>query len=80
MKINSLVKVAILSIIITIGIPIIASILGIYRLSNGFPLEFTSFNFLGSETNFWNLTIDFLFWIIIAWAILKFLSIISKNK
>lgn len=51
-----------------------------YRLAKGFPLEFTSFNFLGSSTNYMNLLLDITFWFLVIWGIWKLLKKVLSNK
>ncbi len=51
-----------LSILISIVGPIIAFLFGASAISDGFPLKWTGFSLLGSETNYRALTINILFW------------------
>jgi len=65
--------ILVLSVVITVGIPFI------YFENNGFPLQFTSFNLLGSETNYLNLIFDIVFWFVIIWGVWKLITKISKR-
>lgn len=77
---KSFVIILILSIIVAIVGPVIAFGLGLGNISDGFPLEWSHFSFMGSNTNYNALLIDILFWFIIIWIIWKILSKLFKKK
>jgi len=57
----------ILSIVAAIGLPVLT-------FSNGFPLPWSRFSFLGSEENYTALMIDIVFWfivILVGWKIIE---------
>lgn len=70
----------IISIILTVTIPIIGFGLSDSNVVNGFPLQWTSFNLLGSETNYLNLLIDIVFWFFILFAFWKLFSKLMGKK
>ncbi len=71
---KSFVVILILSILISIGIPIIGFAMNIYQVMSGWPLEFSQFNFLGSTTDYTNLFLDIAFWFAVIWGIWKLVS------
>lgn len=77
---KTLIIILVLSTMITIVGPIIAFGAGLgSSISDGFPLKWTSFNFLGSNTNYTAIIIDIAFWFVIIWGVWKILFKRSKK-
>lgn len=74
----------ILSIAVAMGIPIIGFSLEAWTIGNGWPLKWTRFSFLGSESDYVALGIDIIFWFITIyigwWAIEKLWKNLHRNK
>lgn len=64
----------VLSVVVTYGIALFGFITENTRISNGLPLAFASFNFLGDSTNYPILLIDIVFWFIVIWGGWKLLK------
>lgn len=71
MSIKSFVVILVLSIVVTYGVAMFGFVTENIRISDGFPLAFTKFNFLGSSTNYLALMIDIVFWFFVIWVIWK---------
>ena len=71
---KSFIIILVLSVVVTYGVAFIAFATGIYKLANGFPFSFTSFNFLGAETDLTMLILDIAFWSATIWVIWKAIS------
>lgn len=69
-----------LSISISILWSVIAFALGNSSLASGFPLKWSSFNFLGSNADYLALFVDIAFWFIVIWGIWKLLQRLAKKK
>lgn len=76
---KSFLIIIILSVFLAVFLPIIAFALGVTTISYGFPLKWSTFSFLGSDTNYTSLIIDIAFWFIVIWGIWKFLFRKSKK-
>lgn len=69
-----IIGIFILSTVVTISLPIIAWSFGNQNISDGFPLKWTKFSFLGSESNYTALGIDIVFWFIVilgSWKLIE---------
>ena len=77
---KSFVVILILSIIISIFAPVIAFTLGFRFMSDGFPLKWSTFSLLGSNTNYNALLIDIAFWFVVIWGVWKLIQNSKKKK
>lgn len=77
---KSFVVILILSAIVAIIGPVIAFGLGLGNISDGFPLKWSTFNFLGSNTDYGALLMDIVFWFVIIWGIWKVLQKLFKRR
>jgi uncharacterized BrkB/YihY/UPF0761 family membrane protein len=77
---KSFIVILILSISTSILFSIIAFALGNSNLASGFPLMWSSFDLLGSNTDYLALLIDIVFWFIVIWGIWKVLQRASRKK
>lgn len=69
----------VLGVVVTYSVAMFGFVTENVNISNGFPFEFTSFNFLGSETNQTMLVIDVIFWSIILYGIWKIILKVIKK-
>lgn len=72
--------ILVLSVVISISIPLVAFALNIYQFMSGWPLEFSRFNFLGSTTNYTNFFLDIVFWFLVIWGVWKILQKAKSKK
>ena len=77
---KSFVVILILSITVSILWSLIAFALGNVTLASGFPLKWSTFNFLGSDTDYLALLIDIAFWFVVIWGIWKLLQKTSGKR
>ena len=70
----------ILSTLIAIVGPVIAFSLSIPIINDGFPFKWSTFNFLGSNTDYGALLMDIIFWFIVIWGIWKVLPKLFKKS
>ena len=77
---KSLVIILILSIFTTALWSMVTLSLGNYNLASGFPLKWSSFDFLGSDTNYLALLIDVGFWFVVIWGVWKLIQNSKKKK
>lgn len=77
---KSFVVIAILSVIVSIFLSVVAFAFGNYDLASGFPFKWSSFNFLGSNTDYGALLMDVVFWFIVIWGIWKILQKAKSKK
>ncbi len=68
---RSTITILLLSIFTTFGVAIIGFITRNELFSNGFPFKFTSFNFFGSETNYFMIILNIIFWYAVIWLVSK---------
>lgn len=69
---KSFIIILVLSVVITYGVAVLQFATGSIDNGGGLPFSFSSFNFLGSETNTSMLILDIIFWfviILILWQI-----------
>ncbi len=76
---KSFIIILVLSVVITIGVPLISFSLGQYKLAKGLPLEYVEFSFLGGSTNYSTFLIDIIFWFVIIWVVWKLLTKFLKR-
>lgn len=69
-----------LSVMVTIGIPIVGFLTATYQVMSGWPFRFTGFSFLGSTTDYTTLLLDIAFWFVVIWGIWKLLQKVSGKK
>jgi hypothetical protein len=65
--------ILVLSVVITIGLTLIGFVANLSIISNGFPLPWSDFNLLGSDTNYFYMLADMIFWFIallVVWEVL----------
>lgn len=77
---KSLVAILILSVIVTIAVPVIAFLIGNYKYADGFPFKWSRFNFLGSNTDYGTLMLDIAFWFLVIWGIWKLFPKLFKKR
>ena len=77
---KAFVVIFILSVSTSILWSVIAFALGNSNLASGFPLKWSSFGFLGSNTNYLALLIDIAFWFIVIWGVWKLIQNSKKKK
>lgn len=76
---KTLIVILVLSVVVTIGIPLIGFITNSYQVMSGWPFEFTGFSFLGGSTDYAILLLDIVFWFIIIWVLWKVLQKVLKR-
>jgi hypothetical protein len=69
----------VLSVVVTYGVAIIDFLVNKTKNVVGFPFAFSSFNFLGSETNQTMLFVDIIFWFIVLFGIWKLILRLIKR-
>lgn len=67
MSIKAGLLILIASFLITCGIAMFGFIIESPYLGDGFPFKFSTFNLLGSDTNYAMLFTDIAFWFVITW-------------
>ena len=72
--------ILVLSVVVTIGIPLVGFITTTYQIMSGRPFRFTGFSFLGSTTNYGTLLLDIAFWFVVIWGIWKVIQKVISKK
>lgn len=79
MGIKSFLIILVLSVVVTIGVPLISFSLGQYKLAGGVPFKYAEFSFLGDSINYSTFLLDIIIWFIAIWLIEKFIAILIKH-
>ena len=74
MSLKSSILIFVLSFAITIFLPIIGFLFGLWKISNGFPFKWTGFL---QSTNYTAFNLDILFWFVTLWIVWKSISFLS---
>ncbi|MDO8570938.1 MAG: hypothetical protein Q7R97_05120 [Candidatus Daviesbacteria bacterium] len=69
----------VLSVGVTYGVAFLQFATGNLNNGGGLPFSFSSFNFLGSETNTGMLILDIIFWFVILFGIWKLMGKLFKR-
>ena len=77
---KSFIVILILSIVISIFVPVAAFTLGVRFMSDGFPLKWSTSFGLGSSTDYNALLLDIILGFIVIWGVWKLIQNSKKKK